>query len=142
METYQKYAVFQKERGIGKVDARPWKVESQEDWQSRSWLRRDIDAFKEEIELDENNGFVEGSIKNYEVDYVWSKWLRTVEDSYYVRIEMQNQLNLERTYLSMADERRVWMIKKTGAKIVVLGPIQVYIGADVDMIGQMKSDRR
>lgn len=34
------------------------------------------------------------------------------------------------------------MIKKTGAKIVVLGPIQVYIGADVDMIGQMKSDRR
>lgn len=35
--------------------------------------------------------------------------------------------------LSMIDERLVWAIKETGAKMVVLDPIQAYLGADVDM---------
>ena len=35
--------------------------------------------------------------------------------------------------LSMTDERLVRAIKETGAKMVVLDPIQAYLGADVDM---------
>lgn len=34
--------------------------------------------------------------------------------------------------LSMTDERLVRAIKETGAKMVVLDPIQAYLGADVD----------
>lgn len=35
--------------------------------------------------------------------------------------------------LSMTDERLVWAIKETGVKMVVLDPIQAYLGAEVDM---------
>lgn len=35
--------------------------------------------------------------------------------------------------LSMTDERLVMAIEETGAKLVILDPIQAYLGADVDM---------
>ena len=47
----------------------------------------------------------------------------------------------------MTDERLIRAIKETGAKMVVLDPIQAYLGADVDMHKankldqQMKSDQ-
>jgi len=35
--------------------------------------------------------------------------------------------------LSMTDERLVMAIEETGAKLIILDPIQAYLGADVDM---------
>ena len=34
--------------------------------------------------------------------------------------------------LSMTDERLVMAIEETGAKLIILDPIQAYLGADVD----------
>lgn len=38
----------------------------------------------------------------------------------------------------MTDERLVMAIEETGAKLVILDPIQAYLGADVDIIEQMR----
>lgn len=40
--------------------------------------------------------------------------------------------------LSMSDERLVKAIQDTGARIVILDPIQAYLGADVDMHREMR----
>jgi len=41
--------------------------------------------------------------------------------------------------LTMMDERVEQAIQETGAKLLILDPIQAYLGADVVCTGQMKS---